>query len=238
MMGGLEIPERARILGLSYGDYVRMAQADPRIVAHPTVATEGAIARLRRWLDAGRPEADAEQVNFIGADEVREILVDTISKLPTPVAWHAINGVAWLEVGRGGVIGWTSAAPSMKAPPGDELHLIALSGRTSDEALPGLCAHELGHSWTRELSPEPFPIPPMSAREFRARIVAAFVESDEDREDLAREAMAEERLADACAEAWGFPCRGGHSLDRFRHSYSEVAQEADRIRAELDQEEP
>lgn len=209
MIAGLALHERADLLGLTSRQYLDLAREDARIVAAPALGTRGAVGRLRRWLESGRPAANMGELVFIGEDAIRAILLDTLRQLPAPCQEHAVMAVTWFAIGHqwGGVM---FALPAAPCPAGDERHGILLSCHRL-EHLPFIIAHELAHSWQRRIGRSVFTGPPMSdAEEIQAlRSLGASAEQ------IAVKEWRGERLADDLAEAWGFRSFG-HTSDHVR----------------------
>jgi hypothetical protein len=229
-LSGLDLVGRAALLGIGCRELVALATEDPRITAPAATATEGAIVRLRRWLDAGRPDANATEVDFHGDDAVRAIVVEVLGALPTPVRWHGTRAVTWYEVGRS-AIGWMSIAPLPLVPAGDVGHAIVLSGMLDDARLPAVIAHELGHSWHRHVHTAPVrAVPPVSQREWTARLLLVeeiMAPDGQGAKRLAHRRHVEERLADETALAWGYRLPPGSSdhtrLAGFRAEIADAA---------------
>ncbi|HMG57370.1 MAG TPA: hypothetical protein VK601_27915, partial [Kofleriaceae bacterium] len=201
MSGGfeaLDLPARAAALGLTVREFTALAESDRRIVEYPACSTDGSVARLRRWLDAGRPRADPERVAFTGADSVRVLVQDVLRSLPDPVRWHGVEYTLWVEVGRSAGA-WQSSAPTPRAPPCDVAHFIALGGLASDEYLRGVSGHELGHAWHRPVYTIQLAHVPMSDHERAARHLVVAKHRGADLDQHVRELVAEERLADRTA---------------------------------------
>lgn len=213
----LSLEELAAQLGLSMRSVVEIRRSDQRILAPEALPTPGAVARVRRWLDDGRPEVNLGALRFIGDDEVRRTVVDTVGSLPAPVRHYVVSQVTFLEVGRS-YSGWMGRSPRLQAPEGDQPHLIVLSGAELPARMPAIVAHEVAHGWCEEADPE---------------VVYISTEPDAIRtrrliEKVPAEAIAQHRYslevtADSLAELWGYPDRQGHSLDKIR----------DRIRAAI-----
>lgn len=236
-MTGLSLPERAERLGVTCRELVRLAEGDSRLFTWPALDSEGSVARLRRWVEAGQPSADLNRLEFTGADEVRSLVAATLAKLPRPVAWHAAEFVVWLEIGRRHVAGWMSVAPPMRTPKGDMPHVIVLNGAVDDEKLPGVIAHETGHSWHRDICEGAPQSVSMSRHERTARLLVVARDFGDDAGKLARERVGHEMLADRTAEVWGFRNHGPSELDLLRSFHGESADAADlaaKIEADLD----
>lgn len=195
------LPELATLLGLSCREVVALATSDSRVVAPAALETPVSVQRTRRWLDARRPVAEPERVAFNGSASVRSLVIRTLAGLPAPVAWHATKYVTWFEVGRD-ARAWQHTAPQMLAPAGDSAHVIVLCGLVADEELVGIIGHELGHSWHRAIHPMQVHVP-MSDNERYARQLVVARDRGVDLETYARELVAEERIADRTALAWG-----------------------------------
>lgn len=198
---GLHVPtpaELAEDLGLSRAQFRAL---DPRLHG-ATLVTAPGVARLRRWLEAGKPEPDPDRLTFSGDEPLRELVLAAIAMLPPPVAWHAVVAVVWIGVGRSSRA-WTSGMPRWPAPPaGDQLHLVVV-GPTADI---GVVGHELGHSWHRRFQPFAFGTgrDPVA---FAAAVLADIEDPAERRaqhERFDRQHVQEEALADATARRWGF----------------------------------
>jgi hypothetical protein len=242
---GMDLDGRAALLALTASEFVALGTSDPRIVAFPALASSGAVGRLRRWLTAGQPIADLSRLAFVGDDAVRALVVDVIADVPAPVAWHAVEHVAWFEVGRA-TAAWLAIAPSMRAPIGDVAHVVAINGRTSDHDLRGVIAHELGHSWHRHIFAN---VPQLAALPEQEVIVSRVLLSmytgrtaeqrDADADRWVRDRVANEVIADQSAAAWGVPHNGLSELEHRRYFKAQydaaesVARERDREIAEV-----
>ncbi|MEO9187546.1 MAG: hypothetical protein ABI467_28885, partial [Kofleriaceae bacterium] len=75
---------------------VALAKGDPRLFAGQSLATGGAVERMKRWLAAGRPVADLSRLEYRGDEAVREIVVATLAAVPMPARWHAVTNVLWI----------------------------------------------------------------------------------------------------------------------------------------------
>jgi hypothetical protein len=201
---GLLLEGRAALLGLTPRQYVALGQSDARIFAG--LPTAGALARLKRWLAAGSPDPDFSRLLYRGSDWARDIVLGVIRRAPTPVAWHAIEFVAWREVGSTAA-GWMGSAMIARVPEGDRAHEIEICGHTDAESLASVCAHELGHSWSKFVSP-PIAEVSMSDREWAARAVIASQEPEQTIEETIEQVVkirvVDERIADELATAWGY----------------------------------
>jgi len=207
----LSLLEKAALLGLTGRELLQLFEVDQRYADDSVFASAGAVARFRRWDAAGRPPADLERLEFVGDDRVHASLSDTLRSLPAAVATHAVGGVLWVEIGRS-AIGWACEMPAPPHPEGDRLHLIAISGSVSDEALPGLIGHELAHSWHRHVSPvSSRQTGSVSDAEWTQRCLKVMSTAE-----LAHHRIAGERLADRTAEAWGLHIATAHSSDEVR----------------------
>jgi hypothetical protein len=223
MMTGLDLPRRAELLGLDCRAYLDLVRSDRRVIGDGAVATIGAVARLRRWLDAGRPAADLGRLVFIGDDPIRTITLSTIKALPAPVQWHAVTSVTWFATGRTSG-GWAGTAPHMPKHDDDEAHIIMLSGATSDSLMPGHIAHELAHSWHRAIGGAWTPPPDHVPRDdlTHDRMLLSIGLTSEMIEMVAKRRYFAEVIADRLAGTWGFPCHAsGH--DRLQGFRAELA---------------
>lgn len=196
-----------------------MRALDPRIVAPAALATPGAALRLLRWTP-DRPAPDLSRLSFVGSDDVRDVVVDTLAKLPAPVAWTAIEAVQWFEVGCG-TKAWTCAAPAPRALPGDRGRLVMLCGRVPSLYLPGVVAHELAHIWVTRLTEDEPTHDRLPERVARARLVAALKALPPDEYAAQRAKWIDERVrketsADELAAVWGVPHDDGADPDWMR----------------------
>jgi hypothetical protein len=227
--------ERVAALGVSFREYVDLAQQDARLFASPVLETEGAVVRCKRWLAAGRPAPDFARLVFRGDSTVREILVETLAKFPTAIAWHLVEWCIWRETGRSSP-GWMAPALVARTPSGDTAHEISIDGNTSDAALPHLLAHEASHSWHRAIiksSGEPSRAPE-PIHEFHARVLLVY---NYDADAAARCLLRVELLADETARALGWPAPPGSSdytrLRGFRDDLEAASDRAAEISVEL-----
>jgi hypothetical protein len=228
MIAGLDIAGRAELLGITCREAVDLAKAHRELFTYPVSDSIGALARIRRWNEAGRPAADFSRLVYLGDGGVYAILIATLAKLPAALAWHAAEHVAWLEVGRNAGA-WTTCAPLMRVPAGDTAHLVVISGAEQDERMPHIITHELAHSWHRALFSDATRGVPLPPQERLARNLATV---GYDADALAREFWREEVLADQTAAALGFPS-SSHSSDhvRLRGFEAEITASRDRIAA-------
>ncbi|MDQ3299967.1 MAG: hypothetical protein M3619_25590 [Myxococcota bacterium] len=220
---------------------MRLGQrVDVRIVAAPSLETPGSRARLQRWLAAGEPAADLSRLEFAGDDGVRELVLEVLANCPAPVAWHGVEHVLWISVGRFDA-GWMGLSPTPRAPVGDQSHTITLCGQADDDFLRGVIAHELGHSWSAPIQPGRAVSARLSHRETIARTIAAAKFCGVDAAQLARERSAHERLADDLARHWGYP-RGTTDVHRLTRAFTEeqlaVAELAEQIAEQVEREIP
>jgi hypothetical protein len=226
----------AAMLGIALEDVELLHALDPRNFAAPALETEGSVWRLRRWLEAGRPEADLARLSFIGSYSVREIVRGVVRALPAPVRHYAVEAVTWFEVGRG-TEAWCARAPAVRTLAGDVGHVINIDGRARDEAIRGTICHELGHGMSRTVEAE---APPPTARVLpdvddlavhvlRAKFCGAT--ADELGYERARwigSRVASELRADRQAAAWGFP-HHGPGEDELRRHFAAKFDEAARL---------
>jgi len=235
-LDGLDLPGRAAAFKRSCGAFLVFAERHRELFARPALlASDGAVARILRHEAAGEPEPDFTRLVFLGADEVRAILIATLRTFPAALSWHCIEFVSFLEVGRS-VGGWMCSAPPVRSPAGDTGHLIVINGATPDAALPHLIAHEVGHSWHRFVAVRSNEVPRPSEHELLARQLVAY---EHDAAELARVLYREEVLADTTAAALGFPA-SGHSSDAvrlrgFEAAIAAVTDLADEIAADFAQ---
>jgi hypothetical protein len=202
-LADLPIEERLARGGITAEQGAMLRALDARIVDDATTASTAIVERIARWLAAGQPVADLGRLLYSGDDDVRVVLVQTIARIPPWVQWHAVEAVEWLEVSRSAA-GWCGRAPARRDPEGDVMHRIVLSGVVSDEDLPGLIGHELGHSVHRKVEPEPrWTLPPMPRVERLARTILVGRGLGIDEEQIARMEAGLEDLCDRTAVAWG-----------------------------------
>lgn len=204
----MNIDERAALLEMKLADYVALGKVDARLVAEISIQEPGARERLWRWIRAGLPAPDYSRLEFEGSDGVRAVVLETLARTPSAVAWHVCEYVVICEVGRD-TTAWSGVTPIVRAPDGDQAHIIVINGNTPDDELHGIIAHEIGHSWTRVILPRmrTAALPPAQA--FYSDKLAAGIT----RADLIRARLAEEKLADDLAALWGSPINRTHVTD-------------------------
>jgi hypothetical protein len=201
----LAIEERLARGGITTEQHAALLELDARIVDDAPTATSAAVERLARWLRAGQPVVDIERLVFEGDDAVRALVEDLIASVPAPVAWHAVEFVEWLEVGRG-AYGVFSVARSARVPAGDSAHRIRLCGTLPDERIREVLPHELAHSLhgaVRKVEPSRRTMPAIE-RDARALLLGRDLGIDEPETMLADMRADSEFLAEATAAAWGF----------------------------------
>ncbi len=213
-------------------EYLALAALDANIIR--SLVNDAALARTRRWIAAGSPEPDLARLEFAGDDSVRALVVDVLRRLPAPVAWHAVEHVTWIEVGRGAQ-GWQGMMPTSRTPVGDQPHVIALSGAVTDEDLAPIVAHEIGHSWGAPLRSFAARVR-MPEHELAARSIAAVKLTGGDTEQLVRAAVAEEAQADDLARMWGFRRHTDHTWLRrhFAARFGAATDLADQIARDIE----
>lgn len=200
---GLEVGERCAALEVGtaeyYGRFVQSDGAeDVRICSHLMTDSPGAIRRLGRWLNAGKPAPDFAALAFMGSDEVRALVLDTLRRVPHPVAWDALRGCYFVEVGR--AANGYHGTPRLPAPADDVVRVIALRGDLPDDELAAVLAHELGHHHRSE------PIAPQAPRhDTPPGTVEAFAVAEGIAPKLVSLRDREEQGADDLARLWGFP---------------------------------
>jgi hypothetical protein len=236
MLTGCDLGAGAELLGVSCREYVAIGRRDRRIF--PSLASAGAVTRLRRWIAAGQPDADVSRLEFAGDDSVRALVADVLRQVPAPVGWHGVEYVTpWIEVGRSAV-GWAGSAPTIRTPDGDQAHMIALAGSIADDGeIRAVIAHELGHSWARTVRPYVSTAVRMSYRERNARSIVAAKIAGVSPTQIVREQVDEERLADALSQLWGFPHYSdyGRRERGFSEEMQEAAELATKIEVELEE---
>lgn len=195
MIPGLTTTERAEANGLTFRAQLELERREPW-VAHWSARFDAGAARLRAWLDAGRPAADRAQLCIVGDRSIVAVVRDVVARLPEPVAHHL---VAHAVVFCAGVE--TSGWCGRDMPPvPTEPQPIALA--TTDA---GIVAHELAHAW--HLRPSSATTGLSAAqREQLVDAVRVVTASDDRAADLVEHHMQRERAADALATALGFPC--------------------------------
>ena len=195
--------------------------------------TEGSAQRRQLWRAAGMPSADIRRLEYAGADSVRWGIERTLPRFPPEVAWFAVEGIHWIEVGRT-CLAWAHYQPEPRALPGDIGHRIAVMGTVPDELLPGLLAHEISHRWRKPVrAVVPGPMPLAEVDMLAARVCAQACILDENQQLLARAYwisahVAEEIRADDQVRAWGFAWRG-HDRDELCRRFAETYREATRL---------
>lgn len=172
------------------------------------VASEGGRARLRAWLDGTRrrtetPEALRARIRdellLCGDKELVPVAVEAFARAPAPVREVLLRQVAVLAVGAS-TNGWTAPSRMVDRDDRPRERIIVIHGvdRTFPELLKTFL-HELGHCWHAPLTAE-----------YDACITALGMvglqswaaDSGLSDQYAAQEARGE-RLADACAFAWG-----------------------------------
>jgi hypothetical protein len=203
--------ERADGLRMTLRESISFVERHRDLFVRPVADSLGALARIRRWYDAGRPQPDLKRLVYCGHPTVGALLRATLAKLPDAIGWFATEHVTWLEVGRADG-GWARIAPLMRTPIGDRPHLVNLAGAESDERMPHIFVHELAHNWHRPLVADE-PHVPMPDDERQALVLRVLYNDDVDA--MARSYWAGEILADETAAALGFKTQG-HSSDFVR----------------------
>ena len=238
----MNVPERAALLGMSVRAVIELAEADPRIFAHPMLERPGSVVRVKRWLAAGRPAPDVTRLQFLGHYTVRELLCDMIRRLPHPIAWHAVEAIQWMEIGRA-YAGEMRTARAPRPVDGDQSHQILLDGSRDDRELLAVAAHECGHAWGWPICPVALdavaaPDPELQARAIVAERIVAQVKGGNAIDRLVREAVAEEVYADAVATACGVRrTTDVAALTRkFRSEHVAAAARADEIEREINEQ--
>jgi hypothetical protein len=184
-------------------DLPGLDQLDPRIVA-PAALAGGGRARLQRWVDHASPAPKLGRFDFRGNGSVRDLIDEVLRQVPAPVAWHATEFISFVEVGRTTAGGFVVLP--RRSPVDDQRHVIVLSGAQPDSELRMVIAHEIGHSWSSDLLHLPVQALRWSGRELMAHQLVAAKRAGLAHEQLVRELVAEERLADDLARLWGFEC--------------------------------
>lgn len=234
-LDGLDLADCAGVLDCTPRELVALAERIPGFREVLALGTAGGLVRTKRWIAAGCPSADLSRLEFAGDDEVRALVVEVLTRVPSPVAWHGVEFIAWAEVGRS-AHGWQGLAPMTRCPPGDQPHMIALSGLNSNDVLRGVIAHELAHSWTSATHSIAPRIVRMSQREQTARRIAAARVIGQTSEQLIREQVAGERIADRLARLWSFErhTHDGALTRLIAAEHAAAADLADSIERDLD----
>src|SRR5262249_42056226 len=99
---------------------------DPRIVDGRGLWGEG-LGRVRLWLSAGMPPPDLYplRLSYAGDDRIELMVLALLAKVPTPVAWFAVENLTFVGLGAGkaGLCG----APPLPPPAGRAARLIMLA---------------------------------------------------------------------------------------------------------------
>jgi hypothetical protein len=114
------------------------------------VRTDGARARLRRWVDAGRPDPPAHCLaGFLGPERgIFNAFERAVARIPAPpVRWFVARNVVGVGVGDR-ANGWVITWPTSLTTGADEaLQLAAVGDAPNAEELESTIAHELVHCW-------------------------------------------------------------------------------------------
>ena len=205
---------------------------DPRRIVHEMpwsvrgelVATDIARERLRRWAEAGCPEADPAEALCVGDIGVSELVTAALERIPPPVVHHVVERCLVIGAGRTNG-GWAGGYTTTFAEP---KILVAISGVGTDENVLAIIGHEISHAW---LHASDELVPPCSALETRAsqdRLTATFDELE--KSDLLKpgdflqrhrqkdQQERNRREIEACVltQAWGFTGAAAHHRRRRR----------------------
>lgn len=204
-LADVAIGDRLARAGITAAQAAALLALDRRIVDDAPTTTTAAVERLARWLRAGQPLADVERLMFEGDDAVRALVVELIERVPPPIAWHAVEHVEFLEIGRG-ADATCSAVVAARAPAGDSAHRIRLCGALPDERIREILPHELAHSLHRTVcAREPtWRSMPAVERDARALLIARDLGIAQPEVMIADQRADAEYLAEATAQAWGF----------------------------------
>lgn len=220
---GLDLSDRAAALGIGWRELSMIAgSGDIRIIAKPALSTPEAVFRLRRWFALGRPDADPTRIAFVGSDSVRALVIDVLRQLPVPVRHYAVHHVTWREVGRDAKA-FIAATPTKRALPGDAPHEITINGMKTDEELPGLICHELGHGIHRVVYDGDIEWSCDPGESLADRIRRG---AENNRERWLYEQVRHEMLADDMAALWGFGRLEAPSEDELYRQFAFVWDEA------------
>ncbi len=155
----------------------------------PIIATEQSRVRLRRWAQAGMPDADAGDLVFIGDDSASGIardVLEAVGRLPRPMRWYVCHYVAVIAIGEQAA-GWCSSVSYLLGS-----YLITLRSPVTER----LVLHECSHAWLHGLDGEPGKATRLADWTRQEKKAVAVLE-------LSREWNLEERLQDIRAEQAG-----------------------------------
>lgn len=185
------------------------------------IATDAARVRLRRWVDAGRPEPRPQDAPVITGDqELRSRVEAALALVPAPMRHHLeLHGVVVVvDAGAGLCAADFPAAPG--AQEGRRLLVVARGAGADISAVErqfaGAIVHEAAHQWL--LPPLPLTSEPRPPADATARRAALFALGREVGRlgDLAADAERSEVQAAALTRALGFDgvCADGAACAR------------------------
>lgn len=192
----MTLAERASALGVSPRELVTLSQRDRRITAAVAMATDGAIARLRRWIELDMPDAHRETTAILADPSIERGVRDALAMLPEPVALHVVECVLFVGSGIETHGFCVSSSISWPHPEHDSMHLISLASGDI-----GLIAHEIGHSWAASLKPDR-PAQTVASAKQAERTFYKAVADVGGQADYERIYLRKERHADELARLW------------------------------------
>jgi hypothetical protein len=206
-LADLAVGDRLARHGFDAEHSAALRALDARCVEDAPTATTAAVERLARWyFAAGRPDADLDRLVYSGDDAVRAQVEGFLARMPRWAAWWGVEHVEWIEIGRG-ADGRCGYARSARALDDDTPHRILICGALTDERISEILPHELAHSVHKEkrkVDPSR-PTMPTVERDARALILARDLGIERPEALIADSRADEEFLAEATAQAWGFP---------------------------------
>jgi hypothetical protein len=209
------LAERSAASGLSERTIVR---EQIRWVTE-SLCEEPGGAKLRAWVEAGRPEANIADLHYVGDRRTGELIVEVLERIPPPVAYDVVRSNLFVSVnGQTGLFSNT-ILNSRAGRPFLGLIIVLATGRTDDE-IQGTVAHEIGHAWRNPSSSSPrchwAPFQP--GQGLFDQTIDVWSELLRDRDAAVKAvwnlAAHEELLASLLVSEWGFQ---GHAADSRFH---------------------
>jgi hypothetical protein len=182
------------------------------------IATEGARARLSRWVRAGEPIPELLDLCFVGDRATEGAVRSTLGRLPAPVQWYTVRTAAIVGLSPGA--GRCAFAPPWPLHTDEAARLLLVSA--GPDAVCAVLAHEVAHLWLLPAVPASEPRLSAAERRFDEHRFASLAQDWGLLSHAADKRETAERQAIALANDWGFALDSADEEYTCRHARSRV----------------